>query len=425
MYATRFEKRKAFDDIRRKVSMTKVLRGSLRSILALAAATLGLLAQSDTAVLFGLVKDPSGGTIAHAKVVARNQATGMQRDLETDDHGLYYFTLLPPGAYEIAAESAGFKSYRNGAVRVQVAQVARLDIELPVGSTSDHVEVDTNASPLNTESAGQGTVISQEKIQSVPLNGRQFLQLVLLVPGTNSGGRTVQQNTIRQNQIGGMSIAGSRTNNTGFSLDGATNIDPDYNSLNYSPSIDGIAEFQVQTAMVPAEYGRASVNVVTKSGSNSFHGSAWEFLRNKELDARPFNLASDLPKFQRNQFGATLGGPVLKDRLYAFLGYDGLDVHQAGPGLTTVTVPSALQRQGDFSRTTGGIFDPTAPLVNGLRQPFGGNKLPSDRINPLALAAVSALPLPSDPVTNSFVNSNGILFQNNNNYSGRLDYAPD
>ena len=402
----------------KKVSLTRVT-----VLLASTVFALGLFAQSDTAVLFGLVKDPSGGSIAGAKVVAHNQATGAQRELETDAKGLYYFTLLPPGNYELTVESQGFKTYRNPVVQIQVAEVGRLDIDLQLGSTSEHVEVLNAVSALNTESVSQGSVIAQEKIHSLPLNGRQFLQLALLVPGTNSGGRTVQQNTVRQSQVGGLSIAGNRTNNTGFTLDGATNVDPDYNSLNYSPSIDGVAEFQVQTAMVSAEYGRASINVVTKSGSNTYHGSAWEFLRNRNLDARPFNLASDLPKYQRNQFGATVGGPVLKDKLFAFLAYEGLQVRQAGPGLTTVTVPSALQRLGNFSQTPGGIFDPLAPLVGGLRQPFAGNVIPKDRINVQAFAAVNALPLPIDSATNSFVNSTGVLAQRNNNYSGRLDYT--
>jgi hypothetical protein len=403
--------------------MKKVIRSGGLVLLALLASGCGLFAQSDTAVLFGLVKDPSGASISGAKVVAHNQGTGAQRELETDAKGLFYFTLLPPGGYEIAVEANGFKSYRNPAVQVQVAQVARLDVDLEVGSTSEHVEVSTNASVLNTENAAQGTVISQEKIPSLPLNGRQFLQLALLVPFANAGGRTVQQNTVRQSQVGGLSIAGNRTNNTGFLLDGATNIDPDYNSLNYSPSIDTIAEFQVQAAMVPADFAQASINVVTKSGTNSYHGSAWEFLRNKDLDARPFNLFSDLPKFQRNQFGATVGGPVWKDHLYSFLAYEGLQVRQAGPGLTTVTVPSALQRQGDFSGTPGGIWDPSAPLTNGLRQPFANNQIPASRINPLTNAAMLAIPLPSDPLTNSFVNASGVLSQQNNNYSGRLDYT--
>ena len=382
-----------------------------------------VFAQTDTAVLFGVVKDPSASPMAGAQVTIRNSATGAQRELATDSRGLYYVTTLPPGPYEVTVEAQGFKQYRNTGVDMQVAQVARLDVMMEIGATSEHVDVNANASVLNTENTSQGTVISQEKIPALPLNGRQFLQLVLLVPGTNAGGRTVQQNTVRQNQIGGLSISGNRTNDTAFIIDGATNIDPDYNSLNYSPAIDAVAEFQVQTAMVPAEYAQATVNVATKSGSNSFHGGVWEFLRNNDLDARPFNLFSAVPKFQRNQFGGALGNPILKDRLFSFFSYEGLRVNQAGPGLTTVTVPSALQRAGDFSQTKGGIFDPLAPLVNGARQQFANNLIPADRINPLTLAAVKALPLPLDPVANSFVNANGVLTQNNNNYSGRLDYV--
>ena len=174
--------------------------------------------------------------------------------------------------------------------------------------------------------------------------------------------------------------------------------------------------------MVGAEYGRASVNIVSKSGSNEYHGSAWEFLRNKAMDARPFNLnQSDLPKFQRNQFGATLGGPILKEKLFGFLAYEGLRVRQAGSGLTSILVPSSLQRAGDFSKTVGGIFDPNS-LANGIRTQFPDNKIPASRINPLSMAALNAIPLATNPVTNFYENSNGILSQNNENYSGRFDY---
>src|SRR6267154_5611310 len=252
--------------------MKKVIRSGVLVLAAFLAGECGLFAQSDTAVLFGLVKDPSGGSVTGARVVAHNQGTRVQRELETDAKGLFYFTLLPPGGYEITVETQGFKAYRNPVVQIQVAEVGRLDVDLQLGSTSEHVEVLNSVSSLNTESVAQGSVISQEKIHTLPLNGRQFLQLALLVPGTNSGGRSVQQNTIRQSQVGGISIAGNRTNNTGFTLDGATNIDPDYNSLNYSPAIDTIAEFQVQAAMVPADFAQSSINVVTKSGTNSFHG---------------------------------------------------------------------------------------------------------------------------------------------------------
>src|SRR5262249_5883036 len=161
---------------------------------------------------------------------------------------------------------------------------------------------------------------------SLPLNGRQFIQLALLVPGANPGGRLVQQNNVRLNQVGGISASGGRTNNNAFLLDGAVNTDPDYNAISYVPILDTIAEFQVQTAQFSAQYGRASgsqINVVTKQGSNAFHGNAWEFLRNQELDSRPFNsITSSLARNQRNQFGAAGGGPVAKNRLFFFGGYE-------------------------------------------------------------------------------------------------------
>ncbi|MBI4905246.1 MAG: TonB-dependent receptor [Acidobacteria bacterium] len=381
-----------------------------------------LYAQSDTAVFFGVVKDPAGAVLPKVKVRLKNTATSQSRELSTDDKGLYYFTLLPPGAYEVSAEAQGFKHFVDSQVRLQVAQVSRLDIQMQLGSVTESITVNESTSVLNTETVSHGTVISQEKLPALPLNGRQFLQLVLLVPGVNPGGRAVQQNAVRQNQIGGLSIAGGRTNNTQFLLDGAVNIDPDYSSLNYSPAVDSIAEFQVQTAMVPAEFGRAAVNVVTRGGGNDRHGAAWEFLRNRAVDARPFNLPSSLPQYQRNQFGGNLGGPILKNRLFYFGSYEGLRVRQAGGGLTSVLVPSSLKRQADFSEVRAGVFDPDT-LANGVRTPFPNNKIPTSRLNAQSMAGMLALPQPSDPTTSLFVNAAGLLSQNNNNYSGRADFS--
>src|SRR5204862_885301 len=291
------------------------------------------------------------------------------------------------------------KQFRDSEVRVSVAQISRLNVQLEVGAASEFVEVQDTVSPVNTETVAEGTIIGQQKIVQLPLNGRQFIQLALLVPGASSGGRAVQQNAIRQGQVGGLSISGGRTNNTIFLLDGAANVDPDYSSINYSPQIDAISEFQVQTASVSAEYGRASVNVTSKSGTNDLHASVFEFLRNKAVDARPFNLAGDLPKYQRNQYGGTAGGAIVKNRLFGFFAYEGLKVRQAGGGLATVPVPSALQRVGDFSQTKGGIFDPDT-LANGVRTQFPGNKIPVNRISPQALAALVAMPQPTDTVAN-------------------------
>src|SRR5438552_15971136 len=281
-------------------NMSRFSRIGLRlSLVLLLAAILG--AQTDTAALFGLVRDASGGTVANAKVRLRNRATAALRERATDGQGFYQFEVLPPGEYELTVEAAGFKQFRDSQVRVQVADISRLNVQLEIGSASEFIEVHDTVSPLNSETVSQGTIIGEQKIVTLPLNGRQFIQLALLVPGASGGGRAVQQNAVRQGEVGGLSISGGRTNNTVFLLDGAGNVDPDYSSINYSPQIDSISEFQVQTAAVSAEYGRASVNVTTKSGTNNVHGSVFEFLRNKAVDSRPFNLNSDLPQFQRNQ----------------------------------------------------------------------------------------------------------------------------
>src|SRR5262249_26012040 len=277
---------------------------------------------------------------------------------------------------------------------------------------------------LNTDSVAQGTIVSQEKIVSLPLNGRQFIQLALLVPGANGGGRTVQQNAVRLNQTGGISSSGGRTNNNAFLLDGAINTDPDYNAISYVPIIDALAEFQVQTAQFSAQYGRASgsqVNVVTKSGGNDFHGAAWDFLRNQVLDSRPFNsISSSLPRNQRNQFGGALGGRIVRDKLFFFGAWESLRLRQAGLALTTVAVPTALERTGNFTATTPAVYDPVTS--NTARSPFPGNIIPPDRINAQTRAALARMPLPNAGGSN-FVNNSEVLRQNNDNYSLRLDYV--
>lgn len=381
-------------------------------------------AQSDTASLSGAVTDSGVAAIVGAKITLRNVATQNQRTALSDIQGLYRFSLLIPGAYEITIDSPGMKQFHDPELALNVAQAGRLDVRMEVGSNLEIIEVRTPQLLLNAETAAQGTVIGEEKIKSLPLNGRQFLQLALLVPGANSGGRAVQQNLSRQGSIGGLSVSGGRTNNTAFLLDGGINLDPDYNSLSYSPSIDAIAEFQVQTGIYPAEFGRASggqINVVTKTGGNALHGSAYEFLRNNAVDARPFNLPVPvLPEYRRNQFGSTGGGPIKPSKAFWFYSYEGLRLRQAGAGLTTVSVPTGLQLDGNFSATKGGIFDPDT-LQNGVRAAFPGNLIPAQRINPLGLAAARALPQPNLGAS-SFVNSNGLLKQTNDNSSGRLDY---
>jgi hypothetical protein len=236
-----------------------------------------------------------------------------------------------------------------------------------LGSVSETVVVTGDAPVLNTESTALGQVIENARVVSLPLNGRQFLELTMQVPGVVSGNGGPQNGTStlfqRPGQNSSISVSGGRSQNNSFLLDGVQNTDPDVNAYIVSPSVDTIQEFKMETKNYSAEFGRSSggqISVVTKSGTNQLHGTAYEFLRNDAVDARPFNNPGNLPEFRRNQFGATLGGPIRKDRTFFFAGWEGFR-RVEGQSLTD-TVPTALQRQFDFSKS-GGIFDPnsTAP----------------------------------------------------------------
>jgi hypothetical protein len=268
--------------------------------------------------LEGRITNPQGGAVAGAEIHLKNQATGAERTVQSDASGAYHFTLIQPGRYDVEVAATGFQTFHDVGVQVDVAAPASLGIQLPVGTVSEQVEVVGVVSLLNTESAALGTVIGEEKILSLPLNGRQFIDLALLSPNVTIGGSSVQQNKVRLNQDGGFSASGNRTNNNGFLLDGVSNLDLDYMSLSLTPILDTLSEFQVQTAQVTAEYGHAGgaqINVVTKSGSN-----AWEFIRNRVFDSRSFNLPSALPEYVRNQFGGTMGGPIRRNKLFVFGG---------------------------------------------------------------------------------------------------------
>jgi hypothetical protein len=393
------------------------------AVLLVAVAGVPAFAQTDTSSLEGRVTDPQGAAVAGAQIRLTNQATGAERKIQSRTSGSYLFNLIPPGRYDVEAGAAGFRTFHDAGLQIDVASPARLDIVFEVGAASERVEVTSVVSLLNTESAAQGTVIGEEKIQSLPLNGRQFIDLALLSPNVTIGGSSVQQNKVRLNQDGGFSASGNRTNNNAFMLDGISDLDLDYMSLSLTPILDTLAEFQVQTGQQNAEYGfagGAQVNVVTKSGGSEWHGDGWEFVRNRVFDSRPFNLFSALPKFQRNQFGGTAGGPIRRNKVFVFGGYERLTLRQAAAGLTTVTVPTALERQGNFSASKTVIYDAlTTP-----RTPFAGDTIPSSRLNPLALIAINAVPVANVPNTNNkYINSDEVLTQDSHNYSLRADYV--
>ncbi|HLK64782.1 MAG TPA: TonB-dependent receptor [Bryobacteraceae bacterium] len=386
-----------------------------------------LLAQNDTAVLSGRVVDPSGLSVLGAHVRLTRQSTGATRETLSTSDGAYRLELIEPGDYALSVAAEGFKTQEYKPIHLQVAQASQLNVTLAIGVVSEHVSVSETVSVLDAVSVAQGTVVGEEKIKALPLNGRQFLQLALLSPGVNSGGMAVQQNAVRQGEVAGLSVAGSRTNDSAYLLDGVINTDPDYNALSYVPIVDTISEFRVQVAQYSAEYGRASggqVNVLTQSGTNTWHAAGWEFLRNNDLDARPFNLTtqSNVPKFQRNQYGGLVGGAVVKNKLFGFFSYEALKTRQAAANLTTVSVPDALQRAGNFSEEAGTttIYDPTT-LNAGQRTPFPGNIIPATRIDPSVSTAMQVLPQPN--VAGGFyINSSDVQVQNYGNYSARFDF---
>ena len=280
-------------------------------LLFLLAASLAV-AQTDTSSLEGRVTDRAGRSrLRRADSASPIRPPARNEKFSPTTDGAYLFTLIPPGRYDVEASAPGFRTFHDAGVPVDVAAPARLDIRFEVGAVSERVEVTAVVSLLNTESAAQGTVIGEEKIQSLPLNGRQFIDLALLSPNVTIGGESVQQNKVRLNQDGGFSASGNRTNNNGYMLDGVSNLDPDYMSLSLTPILDTLSEFQVQTGQQNAEYGHAAgaqINVVTKSGGNEWHGDAWEFVRNRVFDSRPFNLFSTCPNFSGTSSAARRAG---------------------------------------------------------------------------------------------------------------------
>jgi hypothetical protein len=265
----------------------------------------------------GEVRDSSGAAIPQAKITVTNIGTNAQRTVVANEAGAYAFPSLPPGIYTVRAESQGFKALVRTQVEIQVQQNARIDFELQVGQISESVEV-VATSVMVTENATVGTVIENKRIVELPLNGRNYLQLVSLSPNVSTGFSTQGQAGARQGGIRAaqtISVAGQRTNFNHYTLDGMENTDPNFNTFVVMPSVDALQEFKVQTGIYPAEFGRQStqINVLTKSGTNQYHGTAFEFLRNEKLDATSYAFTALRPvkdPFKWNQYGFTLAGPL-------------------------------------------------------------------------------------------------------------------
>ncbi len=373
----------------------------MRIILALLFLATSAFGQQSTARLLGTVKDPTGAVVIGVSVKAVNSANGLERAAVSNESGEFSLSMLPIGEYTVTAEAAGFKTSTMRGIALQVNQDARVDVTLAVGSTAETISVEASSPLLVTDSSSVGQVIENKSIQNMPLNGRAFWQLAQLTPGVvfTPGGSdiTAGGQGIRATRIG-LRISGSSRLAGGWFLDGFDITEYELGATSITPSTDAIEEFKVQSGGMSAEYALPSViNAALKSGSNSLHGSFYHYLRNQKLEARNF-FANQKTPLKRNQFGATLGGPIKRNHTFFFVDYEGSRTRQ-GTTFNNV-VPTAGELAGNFS---GGrpIFDPLTtranPAVTGqfIRDAFPGNVIPSARHNPQALYFKPIFPTPN------------------------------
>jgi hypothetical protein len=430
----------------------------LMSVLAFAGSA--VQAQLSAASLNGVVRDPQGAVISKATVLLHNADTGFERTTATNDSGAYVFLDINPGKYTLKATASGFSTKEVSAFQLAVNQTATIDVSLAVGAASQVISVEASTEQLQASSAELGTVIATKEVNDLPLNGRNFTQLLSLTPG-------VVPISVGQNAMGGRtggfaapiaegadfsfpSINGATNRSNYFLTDGMNNFAAFLSTYAVPPIIDAIQEFKVVSHTDSSEFGSVLggvVNVVTKSGTNQFHGSAWEYMRNSAFDSRPEFLPATQRKalFHQNQFGASFGGPIplhgLKQNTFFYFAYQGFRYSQ--PIGANILVPSATQLSGDFSglctagfNSSGVCNNPAQQLYNPFttmpsgttftRQPFAGNIIPSNLINKGLVGFVQAV-YPAAGAYNAATNSNAFdsdpNTQHQNEFNGRLDHT--
>jgi hypothetical protein len=372
------------------------------------AASLAAFAQSESASVVGTVTDSSGAAIPGVNVTITSTATNVGSTVQTSSDGNYTSPPLQPGRYSVAAEAQGFSKMIQ-TISLDVAQHARLDFSLKPGEITTSVTVESNAAVLETQSAALGNVRTSQAVNDLPLNGRNFVFLTYLTPGTSSSGSGYTMSRGASNQLGlqGVSVNGIRNGDSTEYFDGIQSQDNEYGAMVLLPLQDAIQEFKMQTSDRDASTGRtggAAVNLVTKSGGNEFHGSAFEFFRNSNLDARNYFDPPQIPAFHQNQFGGSLGGPIVKNKTFFFVDVQKSYTIQGQSFLATA--PTAQERAGDFSGYRNLIYNPyTTVTSNGVttRQPFADNKIPASLISPIGQSIVNLYPLPNLPgLANNF-----------------------
>lgn len=403
-----------------------MLKSSVQKMLFLV-----ILSLSGTVVMFGQtagsvagrLTDPTGAQLAQTEVTLTEVATSSVRTTQTTSAGDYTFTEVPPGTYKIQAKHSGFKIVQSDSFEVQVQQSVRLDFTLQLGAVTDIVTVDATGALLQADNASLGTVIDNAQVNELPLNGRNFLGLVALASNVNTLSPSSGQAGSR---LGGdratqsIAVGGQRIMFDYYTLDGVNNTDPDFNTYIGLPSIDGIQEFKVQTGVYSAEFGHeaSQVNVLSKSGSNTYHGSAYDYIRNNLADANPYafpynGTPGKIYPFKWNDYGFELDGAIRipklyngKDKFFFMVDDEWRNIRTNGQG--SATVPSPEIASGNFQgfTTASGapvtIYDPATGDANGLgRTPFPNNMIPADRISPISSALLKYLGTSTQPFYNS------------------------
>ncbi len=385
-------------------------------------------AQQTQATMTGQVTDPSGATLAGAQVTITNVDTGINRVVETSSSGRYNVTNLNPGHYSLSVKMSGFTEKVLKGITLEVAQNGQQDVALSLGAATDVVTVNASAAITETEDSSQGGVIDNQKVVGLPLNQRTFYSLALLEPAAYMPG---QSSTLGFR--GGFNVAGNNETANTFTVNGIDDNDQNVMAPSFRPSVETIQEFKLLTGVYSAEYGRTSggqVVVITKTGTNAFHGDVFEFIRNSQFDAKNYFTQPGTPTtFRRNQFGATIGGPIRKDKTFFFFGYEGLRLAQ--PTVIGGTVPNPAMLNGDFSSVSQQLYrilppDGTTPYY--LRgNPYLNNQIPLSDFSQRGLALLKFYPQPdagqnlAQLATPSYT-LNEERIENIDQYSARVDH---
>jgi len=378
-------------------------------------------AQSTTSSLTGTVTDTSGAVVVGAAVTIANTATGVEYKATTSDQGVYRVTQLPPGSYTMQVGSPGFATQNIQAFTLLVDQQARQDVKLGLEANSQSITVSGSAQLLDTVSSNQGQVIENKQIQELPLNGRNFLQLAQLSTGvtpSNISGMNSPASAWTGTQTVSISVAGLREDDTSYLFDGIEVKNAWYGAIGILPSIDNIQEFKIEQTGSSAAFGNGGtfVNIISRSGTNQLHGTVFEFLRNNAFDARNYFDQGAAPAFHQNQFGASVGGPIRRNKMFFFGNYEGF--RETQPTTVYSRVPTARQLAGDFSASPKQLVSPFTNLA------YAGNQIPRGDFSPAALKMLAYYPAANGEFSGG--NNNVTVENTTSNWdqgSGRFDYT--